>query len=271
MADKAGLSVARDLVAARHEDRVLETYPGPLPETLASAYAIQDEAIALRGSPVGGWKIGRVGRDYLAAHKVERLVGPIFADQIVEAICGKPLEVPVLRGFAAAEAELVLKVGETVPPDISIEAVPAYIAEVRFGIEIASSPLPFINDNGPAVTASDFGNNFGLVIGPLLPEWRGGEPFTLTACLAIDGARVGSGRAVDILDGPFGAVAFLAKLLSQRGAKLEAGAWVSTGAITGVHPVSPGQTVHAALDEAVEIVCSIVASSRTSAAEGVGR
>ena len=33
------------------------------------------------------------------------------------------------------------------------------------GIEIASSPLVNINDYGPAVVASDFGNNAGLLLG----------------------------------------------------------------------------------------------------------
>ncbi len=33
------------------------------------------------------------------------------------------------------------------------------------GIEIASSPLQNINDYGPAVVASDFGNNAGLLLG----------------------------------------------------------------------------------------------------------
>ena len=256
---------ARILVAARREDRVLDAYPGPVPKTLSGAYAIQDEAIALRAAPVAGWKLGRVGDDELARHRVERLVGPIFADQVFCGERGEIVEVPVLSGFAAVEAELVLRLGRTMVGAFSIADVPDYISEVRFGLEIASSPLPFINERGPAVTASDFGNNYGLVLGPRLDGWRSGEVLSGAASMTIDGQLAGEGRPSAILDGPFGSVAFLAGALAKRGRVLEAGSWVSAGAITGVHPIAPGQIAEAVL--AGEFTVRCVA---TSSLHGVG-
>jgi 2-keto-4-pentenoate hydratase len=260
--------IARQLVAARAEDRVLETYPGPLPDTLSDAYAIQDDAIALHGVPVAGWKVGRITGEYVGALRAARLVGPIFADQIVGPDASKIVEVPILRGFAAVEAELLLRIGATVPSNVAIDDVPRYVAEARFGIEIASSPLPFINERGPAVTASDFGNNFGLILGPQLADWCDGAVFDLSASMTIDGTLTGEGCPADILDGPFGAVAFLAQLMEQRGRSLDAGTWVSTGAITGVHQVRPGQNVEATFADKWTVGCRVAASAPASKQNG---
>src|SRR3546814_5616235 len=81
-------------------------------------------------------------------------------------------------GFAAAEAEFLLRVGTPPPADqkrFTTEEATAHIDMVHLGIEIASSPLPTINDLGPTVTISDFGNNNGLVIGPAIADWRGAD------------------------------------------------------------------------------------------------
>src|SRR3546814_1904903 len=51
--------VARAFVSARAEKTPLTVYPGPMPRTMADAYAIQDAAIALDGRRIGGWMVGR--------------------------------------------------------------------------------------------------------------------------------------------------------------------------------------------------------------------
>src|SRR3546814_7772641 len=63
----------------------------------------------------------------------------------------------------------------------------AHIDMVHLGIEIASSPLPTINDLGPTVTISDFGNNNGLVIGPAIADWRGADIADWPVSLLING------------------------------------------------------------------------------------
>jgi 2-keto-4-pentenoate hydratase len=52
---------------------------------------------------------------------------------------------------------------------------------------------------------------------------------------AIDGEVVGTGRARGFPDGAIGAARFLFELLAQRAIPLEAGQWISSGAVTGVH------------------------------------
>src|SRR3546814_1847543 len=83
------------------------------------------------------------------------------------------------------------RVGTPPPADqkrFTTEEATAHIDMVHLGIEIASSPLPTINDLGPTVTISDFGNNNGLVIGPAIADWRGADiaysPVSLQSALA---------------------------------------------------------------------------------------
>jgi 2-keto-4-pentenoate hydratase len=47
--------------------------------------------------------------------------------------------------------------------------------------------------------------------------------------------------------------------MAQRGIALGAGQWISTGAVTGVHPVSPGNRVAARFDGRLSVECTIKA------------
>jgi 2-keto-4-pentenoate hydratase len=241
-------STAQAFVNARHQDIVLFEYPGQKPDTFEQAYQIQDAAIALKGEAVGGWKVGRVPDHLVEQFGANRLAGPIFSSTIVYAPANAILDMPVLQGFAAAEAELMLRIGANTRGVRTLPDARAVVDEVRFGLEIASSPFAGINDYGPAVTASDFGNNNGLVLGPVVEGWQDRDLLNAPVELVIDGVVAGQGKAVNMLDGPFGAVAFLLELLERRGIDVPIGTWVSTGAITGVHKIVQGQSSTATFD-----------------------
>src|SRR3546814_20720421 len=95
-------------------------------------------------------------------------------------------------GFAAAEAEVLLRFGEVGTRDYDIDSVKGCIADVRTGIEIASSPFAEINRHGPAVTASDYGNNKGLILGPPIAGWRNSALLHMQVDMAIEGETVGA-------------------------------------------------------------------------------
>jgi 2-keto-4-pentenoate hydratase len=251
-------TIARIFVDARRDDAVLDAYPGVMPATLPEAYRIQDEAIAYAGRPVGGWKLGRIRSPQARQFGAERLAGPIFSDSIIIPRDTSPTAVQVLSGFAAVEAEVLLRLSATPPADLTIADAPKFVDEVRFGIEVASSPFIGINGNGPAVTVSDFGNNFGLVVGPPIPDAKAPGGLDQTATLEIDGLLVGRGLVADMLDGPFGSLAFLARLMAERGLQLEPGQWISTGAITGVHPIRQGQHARAMFGDSLAIECTAI-------------
>jgi 2-keto-4-pentenoate hydratase len=78
-------SIAKAFVEARRTGAVIAAYPGEIPDALDAAYDIQDAGIALVGKAVGGWKVGRIPAALIDTYGTNRLAGPIFADQIVDA------------------------------------------------------------------------------------------------------------------------------------------------------------------------------------------
>ncbi|HQS68112.1 MAG: 2-keto-4-pentenoate hydratase [Novosphingobium sp. 28-62-57] len=256
--------VAKAFVDARHAARALPVYPGIAPHNLAAAYTVQDRAIAIDGRVVAGWKVGRINVPLDSQLGANRLAGPIFADSIVDAAAGDTPHMPVFAGgFAAAEAEMLLHVapGFQGPVPTDDAGTIAILDDVRVGIEMASSPYPGINTDGPLVTVSDFGNNAGLVRGAAIDGWQTLDLCAIVVRSEIDGVEVGAATAATMLDGPYGAVRFLLANLMARGFDVSEGLWVSTGAITGVHDIAVGQSFRAIFEGCSEVRCSVVAAS----------
>lgn len=256
--------IARAFVEARRAPRSLPAYPGDRPATLADAYAIQDEAIAIDGRPIIGWKVGRINPPTDGQLGTNRLAGPIFADQLYSQQNAVPIAMPVIPGgFAAAEAEYCVRIGRAADPaqqPATLDSVLGLIDTVHIGIEIASSPYPGINADGPLVTISDFGNNYGLLIGEEVPDWRSLAFIDWQVVARVGSNVVGEATARTMLDGPIGAVAFLIGSLASRGITLQPGQWVSSGAVTGVHPVTAGDKFDASFG-ALRTGCTIDAAT----------
>ncbi|MBX3595006.1 2-keto-4-pentenoate hydratase [Sphingomonas sp.] len=252
-------AIAEAFVAARRSASGLSHYPGVPPASLDDAYAIQDHARALFAGDVVGWKIGRINPPTDAELGTNRLAGPIFAGSVRRSGAAMPV---FADGFAAAEAEFLLRIGRAPDPAktrYTIEEATALIDAVHVGIEIASSPFAGINEMGPLVTISDFGNNYGLVVGPEIADWRETGLLDRAVSLRIDGAQAGAATARAMLDGPLGAARFLFEAMAARGVPLRPGQWISSGAVTGVHPVRVGAEVTARFDD-IEVSCSIEAA-----------
>jgi 2-keto-4-pentenoate hydratase len=258
--EQAG-AIANRFVAARRAATGLASYPGELPDNLDDAYAVQDAAINQWGKPVLGWKVGRIASPLSDLHHSDRLAGPIF--NFVQTDVDRP-DMPVFsNGFAAAEAEFVLRIGDALRPektDYTLAEAAELIDAVHVGIEIASSPLRPINDLGPTAIISDFGNNNGLVIGPEIPDWResGFEEWEVTTW--IDGVEAGRGEASSFANGAIGSARFLFELMAQRGVSLTPGQYISSGAVTGVHDLRPGETAEVRFDRWYRLSCRAIAA-----------
>ena len=77
-------------------------------------------------------------------------------------------------------------------------------------------------------------------------------------------AAVGHGRATSFPDGSAGSVRFALEFLAAQRITVAQGTWVSSGAITGVHDVKPGDRVVTRFDGHLQISCSISAAAPTS-------
>ena len=271
--DSESWEIARRLVRARLQATALPDYPGALPPSLDAGYASQDAAIAMWPTPVAGWKVGRIPDAWLVRMGEERLVGPIFEDAVQHVLPGEAAGFAVIAGgFAAVEAEFVFRLGADAPVGKTAwtddEAL-ALVDALLVGAELAGSPLPRINDLGPAVVVSDFGNNAGLILGPPVPEWRrmlGTLEQDLRCETAIDGEVVGSGRASDIAGGLVAALRFALARCARRGMPLRAGQLVSTGAATGIHDIRAGQQARVSFDGIGEIaIVAVLAMPRRDA------
>jgi 2-keto-4-pentenoate hydratase len=251
-APELSTEVAACFVDARLAARALPDYPGPLPESLDAAYARQDAAIARWPDRVAGWKVGRIPDAWLERMGEDRLMGPVFARQCRELDAGEIAELYVIEGgFSAVEAEYIFVLGEDADPrrsDYRPEQAASLVAELRIGIELAGSPLPTINELGPAVVVSDFGNNAGVFLGPTIDDWRSRDWASLTCATEVEGVLAGRGGALHLPGGPLAALAFALNRGARRGRPLRAGMVVSTGAATGIHDILAGQSARLIFD-----------------------
>lgn len=258
--------IAEAFTTARAAGRSLDSYPGTPPATLDVAYQIQAAAIARWPDAVKGWKVARVNPAFAAQFPEERLIGPAFASNVHHVEQGGVAHCPVFEGgFAAVEAEVVIVVAADSPAgksDWTADTVAPLVKSMHIGVEVASSPLADLNDIGPGAVISDFGNNWGVVVGPEIANWR--ELDTIAVETLIDGQSVGTGK-VAIKPGPLGALAFTLNKRAQQGEILRAGDVISTGMITGVHDIRIGQQSRHVFASVGEVRVHITRATATEA------
>lgn len=223
-------SISDTLSGARQVAQALPGFPGDLPETFAQAYEVQRLSRAAWPDRVAGWKVGGVPPAFISSSGTDRLVGPIFSNRVKRASDNCSTAMPVFRdGFAAIEPEFIIEIGESPDQD-----------RLYIGAEIASSPLPAINDIGPIAVICDFGNNNGLLLGDEIPGWQDIEPTATVVEAVIDGQIVGSRVLDDFRKDAVEAYLFMLDHAQRHDIALPRGTFVSTGAITGVHEAPIG-------------------------------
>lgn len=255
------VAIAERLVRARFDRRALDAFPGLQPPDLATAYRIQDAAIARWHDRLVGWKVGGVPPDQQARLGASRLMGPIFAAGLRLAVREREVRFPVFEGgFAAVEAEIVFRIGVDAPPcdgPLSVDEAMDCVDAVFAGVETAGSPMAAINRLGATAVVSDFGNNHGLILGPRLDVLA--DPWAPIECRTIiDGEAVGEERLGDGLRSPAAALVFALKLAWSRGWRLRPGDYVTTGALTGIHEILAGQRAEVVFAGLERIVCRAV-------------
>ncbi|OAX58380.1 2-keto-4-pentenoate hydratase [Xanthomonas graminis] len=255
--------IAARFVQARRQGRSLPDFPGIIPDDLETAYRVQDLAIAQWPDRVVGWKVGYIAAERRDHSGDERLLGPIFARNLWNAT-GGTTDIPVFAGgFGAVEAEYVMRLDADVPAD-QLQWTPEQAAQVPstlfIGVEVASSPLATINQLGPRVVISDFGNNNGLLLGPQVADWTTLDESALLAETLIEGQRVGSGGATLLPGGLRTAFAFALARSARRGRPLKRGELTATGNATGIHDIAIGQHATIRFDGYGELHCRAVAA-----------
>ncbi len=258
-------SISERIIQARESCKGLSEYPGLLPRNLETAYCIQDLSMSKWSDRLVGWKVGGIPPHLQAEFDDTRLCGPIYASNVKHAISSEVVDMPVFEdGFAAIEAEFIAELGDVSSlPSSSITEQDIYsvINQMYIGVEIASSPIQRINDLGPVGPVSDFGNNSGMIVGKVVPNWRELDLSSIAVSVEIDHHLHGPTHAPAGLNGPAGAIQFLVERLSDRGHKLAPGTLVCTGAITGVHDSNVGARSKVVFDGLGEIELQLSAKN----------
>jgi 2-keto-4-pentenoate hydratase len=262
--------IAARFVDARQRAQALADFPGAIASDLAQAYAVQDAAIAQWPDRLIGWKVGYIAPERRDARGEDRLVGPMWAQRMWRDTYAREIDVPIIvGGFAAVEAEFVFRLGVDAAPAQTQwrdDQALALVEALHIGVEVAGSPLATINELGPAVVVSDFGNHAGLILGPEIPHWRAQRQDDLRCRTKLDGTLCGDGGAHHIPGGLARALAFALGRCAQRGLPLRAGMLVSTGAATGIHDIRVGQRAEVEFGAYGTLRCRAVAArARTPA------
>jgi 2-keto-4-pentenoate hydratase len=131
-----------------------------------------------------------------------------------------------------------------------------HIAAIHTGVELAGNDLAESDRHLAFAQIAAFGNNRGLLIGDRIPTRRCRWPLRVST--AIDGETVGSVVAAspwDIVTAALGEAASEAKALDMV---LDAGNWIATGALTGIHPVACDQNAIVQFEgyESIEMITS---------------
>ena len=87
-----------------------------------------------------------------------------------------------------------------------------------------------------------------------VPGWR--ALLDTLACESfVEGVSVGRGTAAGLPGGPGAALAFLLNNLAVRGRPARAGDLISTGAVTGIHDITAGQSARVDFGAFGDILC----------------
>lgn len=236
---------AHALLRARSQRVRLPRFPADCtPLTSADAEAICEAMARGLEQPIGGWKVGCT--DPGMPSKLG-LAGPFCGqvpDRLIHANGASLSYAELMR--AVIEPEIVFKLGCDLAPRAAAYSraeVMAAIEALYPSLEIPESRLIDAHPHGALGMVADQGYAGRIVLGPRVQNWRSLALPAQQVSVAINDHVVARGSAARAMGDPIEAVVWLANYRSHRGDGLKAGQVVSTGTLTGIIPVQPGDLV----------------------------
>lgn len=226
------LAALAESLAAAWDDA--QTIPAPSSSdptlTVEQAYRVQDMVIAGRLSSHrerAGWKMGLTSSE----PPTTPIVGTLLSDMVLPT--GSELRLDTMVA-PMVEAELVVRIGETIDRPQSVAELSEGPHEIGPGLEVidyrttgSSGVVDWIADNSTVAFA---------VVGDFTPV-TSVDPAAVITSLIGDGRHLATGEGRKVMGNPLAAVAWLSGHLLERGLLLEKGHVVLTGSLTGHHPV----------------------------------
>jgi 2-keto-4-pentenoate hydratase len=234
-------------------DHRMHRTPNPvLPEherlsDLAWAYAVQDAGDGILRQSTGwkciGYKIAGTNPASRAHLKIE---APFFGRLYDGMTSVSPALVADTGFLRVHEPEIALEMAR----DLGLAEAPfdaariaAATAAVLPAIEIIGTPFTPWAQAGAANLVADNAAHGHWIRGKPLRDWSGLDVMDGAVTLSIDGKVKATGKGRNVDNGPFGAAAWLANALAEKGRALKRGDYITTGSVTAPIPVEPGQHV----------------------------
>jgi 2-keto-4-pentenoate hydratase len=235
---------------ARLGDRLYEAYHtgdgiDPLDESLTvdDGYAVQEAVLDRRAADEGppvGYKVGFTSAAIREELGVEE---PAFG----RVLAGTVRSEGRLDGGLIdpkVEPELAVRLDSPLDPPVTPVDALAAVGAVVPVIEVVDSRVRgWEIDAGSAVADNALAAR--VVHGDRVADPSAVDPALEGVEVRRNGERVATGVGADVLGGPARVVAWLAEALADRGERLAAGDLVSTGSLTPLVALDPGDTVEA--------------------------
>ena len=216
---------------------------GDRPATVEDGYQVQAAFRKQWQDKLAGWKIGATAKPIMDRFGVsEPFCGPFYAADVYTTPA-RPLANRF--NYLVIETEFAYRLGRDLPAraqgytrDEIVGAIDAMIPAFEL-INCRLGALPL--DNAPAAIA-DCGLNGGMVLGPVITDWRNIDVPNHNVRLLVDGALKGEGTGSLALGDPRNVLDWVINKLVKSGVGFETGQIFSTGTCTGVVTLEKGQT-----------------------------
>jgi len=240
---RAAAAIAR---ARRRRERLTRLKPEHAPDSLAEAYAIQDQLVGTLGSKRVGWKIGCTNEIAQVQLGVEE---PFRGHVLASGVHQSPATLSAGDSFMrVVETELAFSLGQDLPMSGAPYAradMDAAVAELIPSVEIVDSVWTNWEKVGAPHLIADNACHAGLVLGTPSENWRDLDLAELGVSVRHNDNPVLTGKGGNALGHPFNALAWLANDLISTGFELKAGDIVSTGVLTGLIYAEAGDHIRA--------------------------
>ena len=232
--------------AARLSGEKMNAYPGPSPQDMAEAFAIQCAVRDRLGWTHAVWKIGCTSEKAQAALKTDGpFPGPIYKERLYQS--GAHIQTHA-SNFRTTEPEIAFTLAQDIPIRsglYSVDECLAAVATVHPSIEIVNPRLPKGFDDIAEWYVADGGLNDALAIGVGVKPLERAQYSKIGVVVRINGVEKYAGIGANALGGPEIALTWLANHLISRNQHLRAGDVVTTGVITGIFESEAGDEVSA--------------------------
>jgi 2-keto-4-pentenoate hydratase len=225
--------------------------PDLRPTDLAEAYAIQDRLIESLRTPVVGWKLGATDP---AGQQRFGMSEPFTGRLLAGSLHPSPA-VFATSSFASGAPVVECEIGVLLNGTLGLDHAPFAEVTVRAAVGTVRPcfEVPGGRFKGPRPDVfSLIADNSGaraVVVGAEADLPSVGSLADIAVRLVVDGELVAEGRGDSAMGDPIRAVTWLANHLAKRRLALEPGAFILTGALSGVHSLPAQAQAFAEFDK----------------------